>query len=171
MGLQNVSVVGTKCQLWRLHLGEAIRNTAYPRCSTICITLSFVDARWSLYWVAFCSGSITPFFSLGYVSIKTSFLVTSNDKDSNGRCCSRPNRCRASRDAHMATRWFLWFWLRLCGSHTPDFEPCPLNTNVTRWWNGHSSSHLPVLEYTDVDHCGLMCLNDLHQTSKVFLNV
>ena len=21
----------------------------------------------------------------------------------------------------------------------PIFETCPLNTNVTRWWNGHSS--------------------------------
>ena len=51
------------------------------------------------------------------------------------------------------------------------FEPFPLNVNVARWWNGHSSSHLPVLKYTDVDHCGLMCLNDLYQTPKVFLNV
>ena len=31
------------------------------------------------------------------------------------------------------------------------FEPCPLNENVARWWNGHSSLHLPVLVYTDVD--------------------
>ena len=53
----------------------------------------------------------------------------------------------------------------------PIFEPYSLNGNVERRWNGHSSSHLPVLEYTDVDHCGLMCLNDLHQTPKVFLNV
>ena len=29
----------------------------------------------------------------------------------------------------------------------------------------------PVLGYTDVDHCALMCLNDLHQIPKVFLNV
>ena len=50
-------------------------------------------------------------------------------------------------------------------------EPCPLNANVARWWNGHSSSHLPFLEYIDMDHCGLMCLNNLHQTLKVFLNV
>ena len=27
------------------------------------------------------------------------------------------------------------------------FEPCPLNANVARWWNGHSTSHLPVLEH------------------------
>ena len=53
----------------------------------------------------------------------------------------------------------------------PIFETSSLNENVARWWNGHSSSHLPVLEYTDVDHCGLMCLNDLYQTPKVFLNV
>ena len=51
------------------------------------------------------------------------------------------------------------------------FEPCPLSANVARWWNGHSSSHFAVLEYIDVDHCGLMCLKDLHQIPKVFLNV
>ena len=43
----------------------------------------------------------------------------------------------------------------------PIFEPCLLNANVARWWNGHSSSRLPVLEYTDTNHCGLKCLNDL----------
>ena len=44
------------------------------------------------------------------------------------------------------------------------FEPCPMNENIVRcWWNGHSSSHLPVLEFTDMDHCGLMRLNDAHQ--------
>ena len=53
----------------------------------------------------------------------------------------------------------------------PIFESCPLNTNVAQWWICHSSSHLPVLEYTDVDHSVLMCLNDLHLTPKVFLNV
>ena len=53
----------------------------------------------------------------------------------------------------------------------PISEPCSLNENVARWLNGHSLSHLPVLEYTGVDHCGLMCLNDFHQTPKVFLNV
>ena len=53
----------------------------------------------------------------------------------------------------------------------PICDPCPLNANVARWWNGHSSSHLSVLEYTDVDHCGLMYLNELQQTSKIFLNV
>ena len=51
------------------------------------------------------------------------------------------------------------------------FYTCPLNTSVARWWNGHSSSHLPVFEYTHVDHCGLMCLNDLHHTRKVILYV
>ena len=53
----------------------------------------------------------------------------------------------------------------------PIFKTCPLKANVARWWNGHSSLHLPVLKYTDMDHCGLICLNDLHQTLKVFLNV
>ena len=35
----------------------------------------------------------------------------------------------------------------------PIFETCPLNANVARWWNGHSSSPLPVLGYTGVGHC------------------
>ena len=35
----------------------------------------------------------------------------------------------------------------------PIFEPYLLNANVARWWNDHSSSHLPVLEYTDVEYC------------------
>ena len=72
----------------------------------------------------------------------------------------------------------IWPPADFCGfglEHTvpihPIFEPCPLNANVTRWWNGYSSSHLPVLEYSDMNHCGLMCLNDLHFTRKVFLNV
>ena len=42
-------------------------------------------------------------------------------QDRNGRCCSRANQWRASREAHMVTRWFFWFWLRACGTHTPDF--------------------------------------------------
>ena len=29
------------------------------------------------------------------------------------------------------------------------FNLRPLNANVALWWNGHSSSHLPVLEYTE----------------------
>ena len=41
----------------------------------------------------------------------------------------------------------------------PIFEPCPLKENVAQWWNGHSSSHLLVLQYTDMDHWGLMYLN------------
>ena len=53
----------------------------------------------------------------------------------------------------------------------PIFEPCPLNANVAFWWNGHSSSHLPVIECTDVDHCGVMCLNDRHKSPKIFLNM
>ena len=47
----------------------------------------------------------------------------------------------------------------------------PLNANVARWWNRQSSSHLLVLEDTGVDHCGLICLSDLRETPKVFLNV
>ena len=35
-------------------------------------------------------------------------------QDRNGRNSSRAIRWRARRDAHMATRWFLWFWVRAC---------------------------------------------------------
>ena len=31
-----------------------------------------------------------------------------------------------SRDAHMATHWFLWFWHRAYGTHTPDFLTLPI---------------------------------------------
>ena len=44
----------------------------------------------------------------------------------NGRCFSRANRWRGSWDAHMATRWFLWFWLRACSTHAPDFWTFPI---------------------------------------------
>ena len=37
--------------------------------------------------------------------------------------------------------------------------------------NDGYTSGKPVLEYTVEDNCGLMCLNDLHQTPKVYLNV
>ena len=47
-------------------------------------------------------------------------------KDRNGRCCSRANRWRASRDAHRATRWFLWLCLRACGTHTPYYWTLPI---------------------------------------------
>ena len=55
---------------------------------------------------------------------------------------------------------FCGFGLEHAGPMDPIFEPCPLDANVARWWDGHSSSQLPVFEYTDVDHCRLMCLND-----------
>ena len=79
-------------------------------------------------------------------------------QDRYGRCCSWANRWQASRDAHLATRWVLWFWLRACGTNIlhPIFEPCPLNTNVARWWNGHSSSYLQfssTLTWIIVDYC------------------
>ena len=66
---------------------------------------------------------------------------------------------------------FCGFSLEHAVSIHPVFEPCPLNANVARCWNGHSSSHLPVFEYTEVDHWGLICLNYFHQTPKVSLNV
>ena len=36
------------------------------------------------------------------------------------------NLWRASRDAHMDTHWFFLFWLRACGTHTPDFLTLPI---------------------------------------------
>ena len=47
-------------------------------------------------------------------------------QDRNGQCCSQANQWPASRDAHMATCWFLWFWLRACGTHAPDFWTLPI---------------------------------------------
>ena len=41
--------------------------------------------------------------------------------------------------AETHTRRFLWFWLRDAVPIHPIFEPRPLNANVARWWNGHSS--------------------------------
>ena len=47
-------------------------------------------------------------------------------QDRNGYCYSRGNRWRTSRDAHMVTRWFLWFWLGACDTHIPDFLTLPI---------------------------------------------
>ena len=55
--------------------------------------------------------------------------------------------------------WFLSFGIERAVPIHPIFLPFPLNANVAWWWNGHSSSNLPVLEYMDVGHCGLMWLN------------
>ena len=44
----------------------------------------------------------------------------------NGWYCSWVNRWRASREAHMATHWFLWFLLWACGTHYPDFRTWPI---------------------------------------------
>ena len=35
----------------------------------------------------------------------------------------------------------------------PIFESCHLKANVAQWWNGHSSSHLPVLIHS-ANVCG-----------------
>ena len=56
------------------------------------------------------------FLSFPNVSIKTPVTI----QDRSGQCCSRANRWRPNRDARMDTRWFLWFWHRTCGTHTPD---------------------------------------------------
>ena len=66
---------------------------------------------------------------------------------------------------------FCGFGLEYAVLIRPIFELCALNASATRWWNGHSSSHFPILEYTDMGHCRLICLNDLNQSPKAFLNV
>ena len=50
----------------------------------------------------------------------------------------------------------------------PIFVHCPLIANVARRWNDHCSIIVASsrVGYTDVDHCGLMCLNDLHQSPE-----
>ena len=53
----------------------------------------------------------------------------------------------------------------------PIFLTLPIECRCHTMVDVHSSSHLPVLEYTDGDHCVLMCLNDLHQPPKVFLSL
>ena len=50
-------------------------------------------------------------------------------------------------------------------------NPGPLHDRHVCYHLGHSGGHLSVLEYTDLDHCGLMCLKDLHKTVNVFLNM
>ena len=62
--------------------------------------------------------------------------------------------------------WFCGFRLERTVAIHPIFEPFPLNGNVARWWNCNILSHLPVLECTNMDHCGLMCLNDLYKSRR-----
>ena len=54
------------------------------------------------------------------------FLSPVTIQDKNGQCCSQANRWQASRYARMTTRWFLWFWLRACSTHTPDLWTLPI---------------------------------------------
>ena len=82
-------------------------------------------------------------------------------QDRNGQYCSWTNQWRANRNAHMAIHWFLWFWLRACQNWMQMLHHGQMVI----------VSHLPVLEYTDVDHCGLMSLNDLYQTPWSVTNV
>ena len=53
---------------------------------------------------------------------------------------------------------------------TTDFLTVPIKCNIVarRWWTGHSSSHLPVLENTNMDHCELMHLNNFHKTRRSY---
>ena len=74
-------------------------------------------------------------------------------------------------EIHIPPADFCGFGLEHAVHIHPIIEPCPLNVHFARFWNDHNSSHMSVLKYTDVDHFGLMCLNKLHLTPKVFLNV
>ena len=83
---------------------------------------------------------------------------------------SRANRCRASRDAHMATCWF-------CGFGLEHAVPYTQFLNLAHWMQmSHDGGMVTVhhicqfsssLTWIIVDYV----LNDLHQTPKVFLNV
>ena len=79
-------------------------------------------------------------------------------QDRNGRCFHEPIYDQQAEIHICPPADFCGFGLEHAVPIHPNFEPCPLNENDVRWWNDHSSSHLPVIEYTDVDHCGLMCL-------------
>ena len=90
-------------------------------------------------------------------------------QDRNGRCCSQANPWRASRDTHMSTRWFLWFWVRACSTHTPNFLTlsieCKCHTMV-EW------SQFITFASSRVHWRGWLwinALNDLYHTRNVFL--
>ena len=112
-----------------------------------------------------------PFLSFPYVSIKTSLITSNNTGWEWSMLFTRQSMTSKQSCTYGHPLIFVVFGIEHVVLIHPIFEPCPLNANIARWWNGHSSSHLPVLEYTDVDHSALMCLNDLHQTPKDFLNV
>ena len=123
--LQDVSVVGNKCQQWWLHLKEAICTTAHPYCSIRCITFIFCGCACFCMGSCFLFGLKHSFLSL--MLAKTHhFTSPVMIKDRNGRSCSGANRWRVSRIAHMATCWSLWFWLRARGTNTSDFLILPI---------------------------------------------
>ena len=111
------------------------------------------------------------FLSFPYFSIKTLFLVISKDAEQEWSILfTSQSMTSKQRCTYGHTLIFVVLASRMRYPYTRFFYLCPLNANVARWWNGHSSSNLPVLEYTVVDHGRLMCY-DLYQRPKVFLNV
>ena len=108
-----------------------------------------------------------PFLFLPYVSIKTQFLVTNNNTRIGMVDVVHEPIDDKQAEMHIGPPAdFGGFSLDHAVPIHPIFEACHLNANVAQWWNDHSSSYLPVLEYTDVNHCGLMCLNDHYQHRK-----
>ena len=83
--------------------------------------------------------------------------------DRNGRCCSRANRWRASRDAHMAIRWFLWFWLRACGTHTPAVWTLPI---VCKYSTMVEWSQFMTFASSRVHWCGSLWINVSKRSSS-----
>ena len=84
-------------------------------------------------------------------------------QDRNGRCCSRTNRWRASRDAHMATRWFVWFCLRACGTHKPEFWTLPIECKcctMVEW------SQFSTFANSRVHWRGPLCINVFKRCSS-----
>ena len=51
-------------------------------------------------------------------------------------------------DVHEQTEMHIWPPANFCdfGLEHALFETCPLDANVARFWNGHNSSYLPVLD-------------------------
>ena len=74
-----------------------------------------------------CSGSTILFFTLCY-SIKTQFLVTSNDTDFEWSMLFTSQSLTSKQRCTYGHPWLMWFWLIACATHTPDFWTLPIES-------------------------------------------
>ena len=67
----------------------------------------------------------------------------------------------------------LIFVVLACGTHIPKLLTLPIEWKRRKMieWPQYITFASSQVAYIGVDHCGLMCSNDLHQTPKVFLNL